>query len=43
MYVFIRLELDRESMCDFYILFFILKFGSVFDIGKVFKGKTDKK
>lgn len=43
MYAPTRLELDRESMCDPHTLPSIPKSGSVLDIGKVFKGKTDKK
>lgn len=43
MYAPTRLELDQESMCDPHTLPSVSKSGSVLDIGKVFKGKTDKK
>ena len=43
MYAPTRLELDQESLCDGHSLPATSKSGSVLDIGKVFKGKTDKK
>ncbi|XP_062574539.1 tubulin polyglutamylase complex subunit 2-like isoform X4 [Saccostrea cucullata] len=43
MYAPTRLELDQESLCEAHSIPSVSKSGSVLDISKVFKGKTDKK
>ncbi|XP_061172313.1 tubulin polyglutamylase complex subunit 2-like isoform X1 [Saccostrea echinata] len=43
MYAPTRLELDQESLCETHSVPSVSKSGSVLDISKVFKGKTDKK